>query len=128
MQILDQILKEMKDKINNSNVHEEQRNRLKFDFTPCESAIYTWKAHLLRTVLQEKAKQTALNELDSGTCLIILDWAMKFLPLKFRENMCELFGKRGRSWHASAVVTKKDDQFEVLRAYIQFLHSEQLHY
>ena len=110
---LNQILKEMKDKINNSNVHEEQRNRLKFDFTQCESAIYAWKAHLLRTVLQKEAKQTALNELDSGTCLIILDWAMKFLPLKFRENMCEFFGKRGRSWHASAVVTKKDDQFEV---------------
>ena len=64
-------------------------------------------------MLQEEAKQTALNELDSGTCLIILDWAMKFLPLKFRENMCEFFGKRGRSWHASAVVTKKDDRFEV---------------
>ena len=110
---LDQILKEMKDKISNSNVHEEQRNRLKFDFTQCESAIYEWKAHLLRTVLQEEAKQTALNELDSGTCLIILDWAMKFLPLKFRENMREFFGKRGRSWHASAVVTKKDDRFEV---------------
>ena len=62
---------------------------------------------------RKKRKKPALNELDSGTYLIILDWAMKLLPLKFRENTCDFFGKRGRSWHASAVVTKKDDRFGV---------------
>ena len=38
---------------------------------------------------------------------------MKFLPLKYRESMCEFFGKRGRSWHVSAVVTRRDDSLEV---------------
>ena len=27
--------------------------------------------------------------------------------------MCEFFGKRGLSWHISAVVTKKDSRIEV---------------
>ena len=62
----------------------------------------------MRTVLQEEAKQAALDKLDDETCLIIVDWAMQFLPLKYRETMCEFFGKRGLSWHISAVVTKKD--------------------
>ena len=67
----------------------------------------------MRTELQEEAKQAALDKLDDETCLIIVDWAMKFLPLKYRETMCEFFGKRGLSWHISAVVTKKDSRIEV---------------
>ena len=46
----------------------------------------------MRTVLQEEAKQAALDKLDDDTCLIIVDWIMKFLPLKYRETMCEFFG------------------------------------
>ena len=64
-------------------------------------------------MLQEAAKQAALDKLDDETCLIIVDWAMKFLPLKCRETMCEFFGKRGLSWHISAVVTMKDSRIEV---------------
>ena len=56
----------------------------------------------------KEAKQAALDKLDDETCLIIVDLAMKFLPLKYRETMCEFFGKRGLSRHISAVVTKKD--------------------
>ena len=68
---------------------------------------------LLKTVLQEEAKQAALDKLDDETCLIIVEWAMKFLPFKCGETMCEFFGKRGLSWHISAVVTKKDSRIEV---------------
>ena len=50
----------------------------------------------------KEAKQAALDKLNDETCLIIVDWAMKFLPLK-----------RGLSWHISAVVTKKESRIEV---------------
>ena len=83
------------------------------DYNQHEAAIKAWKAHLVRTVLQEEAKQAALDKLDDETCLIIVDWAMKFLPLKYRETMCEFSGKRGLSWLISAVVTKKDSRIEV---------------
>ena len=67
----------------------------------------------MRTVLQEEAKQAARDKLHDETCLTIVDWAMKFLPLKYRETMSEFFGKRGLSWHISAVVTNKDSRTEV---------------
>ena len=57
-------------------------------------------------------KRRQRNE-KNETCLIIVDWAMKVLPLKYRETMCEFLGKRGLSWHISAVVTKKDSRIEV---------------
>ena len=31
---------------------------------------------------------------------------MKYLPQHYREQMSEFFGKRGRSWHVSAVITR----------------------
>ncbi|KAK2546987.1 hypothetical protein P5673_033247 [Acropora cervicornis] len=110
---LEDVLKDVKDKINNIDIDEEQRKRIYFDYKQHEAAIKAWKAHLVRTVLQEEAKQAALDKLDDETCLIIVDWEMKFLPLKYRETMCEFFGKRGLSWHISAVVTKKDSRIEV---------------
>ena len=102
---IEQIRNDLATKIQSVHVDEEQRNRLQFDFNLCDTAIRAWKAHLLRTVLQEEAKQDAMSKLDQQTCLVIVDWAMKFLPLKYRESMSEFFGKRGRSWHVSAVVT-----------------------
>ena len=110
---LEEVLKDVKDKINNIDIDEEQRKRIYFDYNQHEAAIKAWKAHLVRTVLQEEAKQAALDNLDDETCLIIVDWAMKFLPLKYRETICEFFGKRGLSWHIGAVVTKKDSRIEV---------------
>nr|XP_058964126.1 probable E3 ubiquitin-protein ligase bre1 [Pocillopora verrucosa] len=35
-----------------------------------------------------------------------MDWAMKFLQLKYREKRSDLFGKRGSSWHISTVITR----------------------
>ncbi|KAI8493398.1 hypothetical protein Bbelb_287950 [Branchiostoma belcheri] len=93
---------------------EEQRSRLLFSFEQSSTAILSWKAHLLRAVNQDFAKQSALQQLDDHTALIIMDWAMKFLPLKYREQMSEFFGKRGRSWHVTAVITKgKEEKYDV---------------
>ena len=99
--------------ISNIDIDEEERKRINYDYNQHEAAIKAWKAHLVRTVLQEEAKQAALDKLDDETCLIIVDWATKFLPLKYRETMCEFFSKQGLSWHISAVVTKKDSRIEV---------------
>ena len=63
---------------------------------------------------QEDAKQDTLDKLNEGICLIVMDWAMKFLPHHYREQMSEFFGKRGRSWHISAVITKSTaEKFQV---------------
>ena len=108
-------LTEVAKKIDEADITEDQRARMKFESKECARAIHAWKSHLIRSVNQEEAKQDALSQLDEETCLIIIDWAMKYLPQYYRERMAEFFGKRGRSWHVSAVIThlQPDRRYEV---------------
>ena len=85
---------------------EEDRVRLWFEYTESVRNIKAWKAHLLRSSNQDKAKQHALQKLDENLCLVIMDWATKFLPEQYREQMSDFFGKRGRSWHISGLISR----------------------
>ena len=106
---LEKALKDVSTMLAEMQILEEERTRLRFEYSECERDIKAWKAHLLRTCIQEEAKQDVLTKLNQESCLIIMDWAMKFLPQKYREQMSDFFGKRGRSWHVSAVITRKRD-------------------
>lgn len=74
--------------------------------------IQAWKAHQLRTVRQDESRLQILRQLDTDSVLITQDWAMKFLPRKYRESQSDWFGKRGISWHVSVVVRRQNDQLE----------------
>ena len=52
---------------------------------------------------------------DDKSIMLVIDWAMKFLPTRFREQMSDFFGKRGRSWHVACVIarSKIDGKLEV---------------
>ncbi len=67
----------------------------------------------MRSTHQDAAKNHVLNNLKSNQVLIIIDWAMKYLPVSFRETQSEWFGEKGRPWHIAAVIAKKDEEFEV---------------
>ena len=69
-------------------------------------SIYAWKSHLLRVVHQDRARQEVLDEVDSSKIFITQDFAMKFLPRRFKETQMEWFGKRGISWHISHCVRR----------------------
>lgn len=60
-------------------------------------AILAWKRHILRSHNQDQARYDVLDQLDEETVLIISDWAMKFLPQKYRESQADWFAKRGIS-------------------------------
>ena len=47
-------------------------------------SIHAWKRHLLREAHQERARQEALDEVDSSKVFITQDFAMKFLPRRFK--------------------------------------------
>ena len=89
------------------------KRKLQFEHGKAQEAICAWKAHSLRAVNQDLAKQDVLSALDGGSCLIVMDWAMKFLPLYYREQMRDFFGKRGKSWHVSCVIEKEEDSYSV---------------
>ena len=61
-----------------------------------------------RTAHQEAAKTNILDEMKPTQVLVIMDWAMKYLPVRFRETQAEWYGKKGRPWHVSAAITKID--------------------
>lgn len=84
----------------------ENDDDLLYSYSQAVQAIDSWKAHLLRSVQQDKARTDILEILDENSVLITQDWAMKFLPQKYRETQADWFGKRGISWHISVAIRK----------------------
>ena len=74
---------------------QDHREDLLYDCKASQSHILKWKAHILRGINQEKAKQNIIANLDDSSVLIVMDWAMKFIQTRFREKQSEWFGKRG---------------------------------
>ena len=62
------------------------RDRLLFRVQQQVKCIEDWKAHQLRTVHQDQARIDVLKNLDSESVMIHVDWAMKWLPVKYRES------------------------------------------
>ena len=84
---------------NLKNVHDEVEVQI------CTN-IFHWKAHSIRSVNQEAAKQDQLKMIayNPESALLVMDWAMKFQQLRYREKQSDWFGKRGLSWHISTVI------------------------
>ena len=102
------------------------KRKLQFEYDKAKEAIGAWKAHNMRIVNQDLAKQDVLNKLNGNNCLIVMDWAMKFLPLRYKEQMKNSFGKRGKSWHVSHVIEKQEERFSVQCFTHLFEHSKQV--
>ena len=108
---LTNVIEEINAKLNDKRIPltDDLRARLLHEQNQAIKCIHAWKSHLLRTIVQDNAKQNILANLDRGSMLMIMDWAMKFQPMKFREQMDDFFGKRGRSWHVTCVIKGGDD-------------------
>ena len=74
--------------------------------------IRAWKSHQLRTVRQDQSRLQILQQLDTSSVFITQDWAMKYLPRKYRESQSDWYGKRGISWHISVAVRRRNDHLE----------------
>ena len=102
----------------------EKKEDLKHDHNEAREAIFQWKAHIIRTKNQERAKENLLTSLQKNASLIVTDWAMKFIQLKYREKQSEWFGKRGINWHVSSVITRngEDNGLEIM-SYVYLFES-----
>ena len=85
---------------------EEQKDDILYDIRQATDMILQWKAHILRSENQDIAKTKLIKSLPSDAILILMDWAMKFTQLKYREKQSEWFGKRGMSRHVSCVISR----------------------
>ncbi|KAI8485889.1 hypothetical protein Bbelb_364410 [Branchiostoma belcheri] len=78
-----------------------------------------YKCHHLRSVKQDEAWHVILDNLDDTSVLLILDWAMKFLPRKYRERQTDWFGKREIPWH----ITVAHWQGNTVETFIHLFHT-----
>ena len=70
--------------------------------------------HILRARNQELARHEVVSSQGHNEAFIVADWAMKFLPRKFREGQIDWFGKRALNWHITFVTIKKDNDLKHL--------------
>ena len=89
-----------------------QRDDLIYDFMQARTDIVQWKTHILRSVNQEAAKQDQLGMItyNATYALIVMDWAMELLQLKYRKKQSDWYGKKGLSWHISTVISSVPDK------------------
>lgn len=66
----------------------------------------------MRSIQQDKARIDVLNKIDATSVLTTQDWAMQFLPQKYRETQSDWFAKRGISWHITVVTRKVEDKLQ----------------
>ena len=93
-----------------SNIKEE----LVFRVKNAKTAILAWKSHLLRSVNQDGARVQLLEAIDESSVLIVQDWAMKYLPRKYRESQTDWFGKRGIPWHLTVTTRREGGELQML--------------
>ena len=87
-----------------TNITEDIRQRLIYRLNHHSELVDDWKKHLLRTVHQDCARTKVLEMLDHKSVFLIADWAMKWLPTKYRESQRDFFGKRGLPWHTTYAI------------------------
>lgn len=109
---LKSIVMEIESSLRSSELRDEDRDDLIYTLQQASQAIESWKAHQLRSIQQDKARTSLLENLETSSVLITQDWAMKFLPQKYRETQADWFGKRGISWHISVVARKIADKLQ----------------
>ncbi len=118
-------VKEIKEVLEQVEMSQDKKNELRFQVEQAKKSIDAWKSHLLRSINQDEARVDILNSLDNTSVLVVLDWAMKFIPRKYRESQTDWFGKRGISWHVSVVTRKVDDKPQMLTLVHTFQKSNQ---
>lgn len=98
------VMDEIESCLSAANLATDLQKELAHDFEQSRKNIHEWKAHIVRAVNQDMSKSNIIENLKSNQALLIMDWAMKFLPQSFRESQQNWFGKQGLSWHVACAV------------------------
>ena len=101
---------------------------LAFTVKQAKANIFAWKSHILRHIHQDVARVDVLETRDESSVLVVQDWAMKYLPRKYRESQTDWFGKRGIPWHISVAFRKVSSQLQMLTFVHIFQACSQDHY
>ncbi|XP_028517294.1 uncharacterized protein LOC114575856 [Exaiptasia diaphana] len=87
----------------------DEKKDMEYIINQGKKDIQAWKAHLLRAINQDECRIDILQALDPSSVLIVLDWAMKWIPKKYRESQSDWYGKKGVSWHIAVAITRNEN-------------------
>ena len=63
--------------------------------------------------MQDQTRLDSFDKMDDTSVLVTLDWAMKFIPRRYRESQADWFGNRvWISWHVSVATRKIDGNLQ----------------
>lgn len=112
--LLSSVVREIEEGLANAECSDNEKEQLKFIISQEKQSIEAFKAHLLRSRNQDECRLDILNELSVFSILLVLDWAMKFLPCKFRVSQADWFGKMGIPWHISVAIRGNNGEMEMM--------------
>ena len=70
--------------------------------------------HIVRSKNQELARKDIADHIETNDVMITCDWAMKFLPRRYREGQLDWFAKRGINWHVSVSLIKLEQKLQTM--------------
>ena len=108
------VVHEVESALQNAEISSDEKDEMKYVVSLARKRIEAWKAYLLRSINQDEARLDVLKNLDAYSVLLVLDWAMKYLPRKYRESQTDWFGKRGISWHITTATRIVEGQPQML--------------
>ena len=100
---------------------------LSHKFNLAADDILQYKMHILRAIHQDHAKTDLMEKLSERRALIIFDFAMKFLPQKYREAQVDFFGKKGKGCPAKNLPFLNMAHYCLLNISNYFSHREKMH-
>lgn len=113
-ELIPSVFDEVDSALKDLSIGSEEEKEMVYVIAQAKKNIQAWKAHLLRAINQDEARLNLLQSLDPTSMLVVLDWAMKLLPKKFRESQSDWYGKKGISWHIAVAMTKQEGKLEML--------------
>ena len=90
---LDFLLNGIEESINETRLNSVDKADVRAQHHFIGQDIFDWKHHIVRAWCQDQIKYKTLNDLTSDDLYIHMDWAMKFLPTRYREKQEQFFGK-----------------------------------
>lgn len=100
------VVNEIEDALKEAECTNDTREELVFVASQAKQHIHSWKSHLLRSTNQDDCRLDIIKALDETSVLLVLDWAMKYLPRKFRESQTDWCGKVGIPWHIAVAMRR----------------------
>ena len=76
--------------------------KLLHQFSIALADVLDYRKHVVRAVHQSRSKIATMDQVDTENILVILDFAMKQLPERFRERQADFFGKKGKYKYCTA--------------------------